>query len=213
MRPSARIPAPPLVCVCLGNGGGEKSQVARLLRVGGAARRGSSVGVQEGLQAAVGVLGQLPLGPACTAPPLLRTPLPSGPCSHPWLLPGHPGLLPASEVHLGLRCARCVCCVQRPLPPALGPLPLLSAPGECGPGARGPGRRQNKPALFSCWGRAGRQAAGRPLTWTGASARGAFWTSQGCGGGRGAPRGWGQRAAPGPCPSGPGRGSPPTLAK
>lgn len=119
------------------------------------------MGVQEGLQAAVGVLGQLPLGPACTAPPLLRTPLPSGPCSHPWLLPGHPGLLPASEVHLGLRCARCVCCVQRPLPPALGPLPLLSAPGSVGPvpGVQ-EGGRTSRPCSPAGAGPAGRPLAG-----------------------------------------------------
>lgn len=145
------------------------------------------------------------------------------PCSaHPF--PAGPARTPGScrgtQVYfLPLKCTSgsgvhgvCVLCAEAAAASAR-PVTSPLCPGECGPGARGPGRRQNKPALFSCWGRAGQQAAGRPLTWTGASARGAFWTSQGCGGGRGAPRGWGQRAAPGPCPSGPGRGSPPTLAK
>lgn len=107
-------------------------------------------------------------------------------------------------------CTACVPCAEAAAASAQRHLSSLP-PRECGPSAGGPGRRQNKPALFPCQGRAGlgQPAAGRLRAWTGASPAvprpEELRTSGERDGGRGAVRGWGQRAAPGTS-SGPGRG-------
>lgn len=103
-----------------------------------------------------------------------------------------PALLPQTDQvsFLPLKCKSnsqvCVVCAGAvpACPPALGLVPLLCAsPRGVGPEPGGPGRRQNKPALFLCQSRAGpgpqrsrqlgqalgKQAAGRPVTWTGSS--------------------------------------------
>lgn len=107
-------------------------------------------------QAAVGVLGRaaaaLPWATCRWDPP--ARPLP-------WLLPGDPGLLPALEVYVGLRCSWCVCCVQRPLPPALGVTSPLCPPGSVGPVPRiQEGGRTSRPCSSA---RAGQGWASRPL--------------------------------------------------
>lgn len=115
-----------------------------------------------------------------------------GPAALPLLPPPLLAPLPQTDQvsFLPLKCKSnsqvCVVCAGAApaCPLALGLIPLLCAsPRGVGPEPGGPGRRQNKPALFPCQSRAGpgpqrsrqrgqalgKQAAGRPVTWTGSS--------------------------------------------
>lgn len=151
-----------LVCMCSGKQSkGEKSQMGKEPVAGRAGSIGQAGGCSGGAGAARAA-GHLWGGePACTAPPcppppaLLR-------------LQPDPGFLPAFEVQGQLSGVLvCVLCAEAPaahcLPLASSTSPLWPPTG-CGPRARGPGRKQNKPALFPCQGRAGpgpQQRSGR----------------------------------------------------